>query len=181
MNGKPSLMCKSRRSVHACRSRSRCPMKTFPLVRDLVTDVSWNYEVNKRIPAFSPPAEHRLALATERRRSHAGVPQVHRSASCVRTCATCFARAQLKHQFAGPRFLVRIAGLEMHPMNGEDRTGFLKDHSGIGLCNITKCCTEVCPEGIPGHGLRLPLKGRVVDRYYDPLRMLWDLVRGKKR
>ncbi len=30
------------------------PLRAFPIIRDLVTDVSWNYEVNKRIPPFTP-------------------------------------------------------------------------------------------------------------------------------
>ena len=106
-----------------------------------------------------------------------------------RKCIECFLcqdvchvlRAhELKHKFAGPRFFVRIAALEMHPIDGEDRTKFLKDAAGLGLCNITKCCTEVCPEGIHiTDNAIIPLKERVVDRHYDFLRLLWNKLRGK--
>jgi succinate dehydrogenase / fumarate reductase iron-sulfur subunit len=66
--------------------------------------------------------------------------------------------------------MVRIASLEMHPMDGADRTGLLKDRAGLGLCNITKCCSEVCPEGIKiTDNAIIPLKERVVDASYDPL------------
>ena len=116
-------------------------------LRDLVADVSWNYEVNKRIPPFQP-----MKGASWR-----------------------------WQQFAGPRFLVRIAGLEMHPMDGADRTGFLRDTAGIGLCNITKCCTEVCPESITiTDNAIIPLKERVVDRFYDPVGILWDKLTGRR-
>jgi succinate dehydrogenase / fumarate reductase iron-sulfur subunit len=67
----------------------------------------------------------------------------------------------------------------MHPIDGLDRTELLKDHQGLGLCNITKCCTEVCPEEIHiTDNAIIPLKERVVDKYYDPLRILWNKVFG---
>ena len=84
-------------------------------------------------------------------------------------------------EFGGPRFFVRVAGLEMHPLDSLNRTELLKDELGIGLCNITKCCTEVCPEDIHiTDNAIIPLKERVVDDFYDPV--LWFLrkLSGKK-
>ena len=79
----------------------------------------------------------------------------------------------------GPRYLVRAAGLEMHPIDQADRTEYLKDAGGIGYCNITKCCTEVCPEHIKiTDNAIIPLKERVADEYYDPLQMAWRFLRG---
>jgi succinate dehydrogenase / fumarate reductase iron-sulfur subunit len=84
-----------------------------------------------------------------------------------------------KEQFGGPRFFVRVAGLDMHPMDGVSRTKLLKDGLGIGLCNITKCCTEVCPEDIHiTDNAIIPLKERVVDEYYDPLLWIVRKIRG---
>jgi len=55
-------------------------------------------------------------------------------------------------------------------MDGTSRTKLVKDELGIGLCNITKCCTEVCPEDIHiTDNAIIPLKERVVDQFYDPL------------
>ena len=170
VNGMPALMCKSRMD-HFPEGQpiSVRPMKTFPIIRDLVTDVSWNYEVNKRIAPFTPRKD------ADWRWQQSDVDRVQEFRKCIE-CFLCqdvchVLRAhELKHQFAGPRFFVRIAGLEMHPMDGEDRTGFLKDHGGIALCNITKCCSEVCPEGIHiTDNAIIPLKERVVDRFYDPV------------
>ena len=181
VNGKPALMCKSRLDhFPADQPISVRPMKTFPIIRDLVTDVSWNYEVNRRIPGFKPRAG-----ATWRWQQH----DIDRAQE-FRKCIECFLcqdvchvlRAhELKHQFAGPRFLVRIAALEMHPIDDLDRTPFLKDEAGIGLCNITKCCSEVCPENIHiTDNAIIPLKERVVDRFYDPVLAVWRRVTGKK-
>ena len=77
-----------------------------------------------------------------------------------------------KDAFVGPRFMIRLASLEMHPLDTGDRVPVIRRELGSGLCNITRCCTDVCPEQIQitDNGI-IPLKERVVDRYYDPL--LW--------
>jgi len=180
VNGKPALMCKSRMdSFPADQPITVRPMRTFPVLKDLVTDVSWNYEVNKRIPAFKPRPD------AEWRWLQSDIDRAQEFRKCIE-CFLCqdvchvLRSHELKHQFAGPRFLVRIAGLEMHPIDGEDRAPFLKDTAGIGLCNITQCCTEVCPENIRiTDNAIIPLKERVVDRFYDPLQMVWRKITGK--
>jgi succinate dehydrogenase / fumarate reductase iron-sulfur subunit len=181
VNGKPSLTCKTRLDhFDPVQPISVRPLKTFPIIRDLVTDVSWNFEVNKKIPPFTPKPN------ADWRWQQGDVDRGQEFRKCIE-CFLCqdvchVLRAhELKHEFAGPRFFVRIAGLEMHPMDGADRTGFLKDEAGLGLCNITKCCTEVCPEGIHiTDNAIIPLKERVADRFYDPLRWLARKLTGKK-
>jgi succinate dehydrogenase / fumarate reductase iron-sulfur subunit len=79
--------------------------------------------------------------------------------------------------FGGPRFFVRVASLEMHPLDAGDRIPLVKEELGLGYCNITKCCTEVCPEHIRiTDNAIIPLKERVVDRFYDPLKKLLRVV-----
>jgi succinate dehydrogenase / fumarate reductase iron-sulfur subunit len=78
-----------------------------------------------------------------------------------------------KYAFFGPRQMVRLASLEMHPMDNLNRREHLRGEAGVGFCNITKCCTEVCPEHIHiTDNAIIPLKERVVDEYYDPVRRL---------
>src|SRR5213596_1369821 len=184
INGKPRLMCMTRMSDYeAGETITITPMKAFPVIKDLVTDVSWNYEVNKRIPSFQPRAPDFPDGTWRMYQYEIDRPQEFRK------CIECFLcqdvchvlrTHELKHQFAGPRFFVRAAGLEMHPIDALDRSDFLSDHMGIGLCNITKCCTEVCPEQITiTDNAIIPLKERVVDHKYDPLMKLWRIVSGK--
>ena len=87
-----------------------------------------------------------------------------------------------KHdEFIGPRLFVYTAALEMHPLDTEDRLEDLKKRDGLGYCNITKCCTTVCPEHITiTDNAIIPLKERVVDAYYDPLARLFRGL-GKKK
>ena len=180
VNGRPRLTCKTRMdSLPRDKPITVNPMKTFPIIKDLVTDVSWNYEVNRKIPPFTPRP------GVEWKMQQSDLDRVQE----FRKCIECFLCQDVCHvlrdhdkkpQFAGPRFFVRVAGLEMHPLDGVSRTALLKDTLGLGLCNITKCCTEVCPEDIHiTDNAIIPLKERVVDRFYDPLGWLWRRIRGK--
>jgi succinate dehydrogenase / fumarate reductase, iron-sulfur subunit len=170
VNGRPRLTCKTRMdALPAGETITVRPMKTFPVIKDLVTDVSWNYTVNKKIPPFQPKA------GTNWKFYQVDADRVQE----FRKCIECFLCQDVCHvlrdhdkkaQFGGPRFFVRVAGLEMHPLDGADRVKLLKEELGLGYCNITKCCTEVCPEEIHiTDNAIIPLKERVVDRYYDPL------------
>lgn len=179
VNGKPKLMCMERLNKYpedaiiAIR-----PMKTFPIIKDLVCDVSWNYEVNKKIPAFKIKKGERKYYQYEADR----VQEFRKCIECFLCQNVCHVlrEHQLKDQFGGPRFLVRVAGLEMHPLDEEDRSDLLKNEMGIGFCNITKCCTEVCPESIAiTDNAIIPLKERVVDRFYDPLTWIFRKLFGK--
>lgn len=179
VNGKPRLMCKTRLDDFAeGQTITVQPMKAFPIIRDLVTDVSWNYTVNKKIPPFTPKPDTTWLMQQR---------DVDRSQE-FRKCIECFLCQNVCHvlrehdledKFFGPRFLVRVASLEMHPLDSLDRTALLKDEGGIGLCNITKCCTEVCPEEIHiTDNAIIPLKERVVDKYYDPIRIALRILTG---
>jgi succinate dehydrogenase / fumarate reductase iron-sulfur subunit len=181
VNGRPRLTCKTRMdSLPLDRPVIVTPMKAFPVIRDLVTDVSWNYEVNRKIPPFSPRP------GTDWKMSQADVDRVQE----FRKCIECFLCQNVCHvlrdhgkkaEFGGPRFFVRVAALEMHPLDGVSRTKLLKEELGLGYCNITKCCTEVCPEDIHiTDNAIIPLKERVVDDFYDPVAKLLRNVFGRK-
>ena len=184
INGKPRLLCMTRMSDYpGDEPITVMPMKAFPVIKDLVTDVSWNYEVNKRIPAFQPRAAD-FDDGTWRMYQY----EVERPQE-FRKCIECFLcqdvchvlRTHDKHEvFMGPAMLVRAAVYEMHPLDEADRRDYLRAEGGIGYCNITKCCTEVCPESITiTDNAIIPLKERVVDREYDPLMKLWSKLTGK--
>jgi len=182
INGMPRLMCMTRLSELPLDKPVLVePMRAFPLVRDLVTDVAWNYAVKKRIKPFKP----RPADADGRwRMAQADVDRVQEFRKCIE-CFLCqdvchvLREHQLHERFVGPRFLVHVAALEMHPLDVEDRLPELREAQGVGLCNITKCCTRVCPEGITiTDNAIIPLKERVVDSFYDPLQRLLRVLRG---
>ena len=158
-------------------------MRAFPSIRDLVTDVSWNFRVKKKIKKFKPRTPD--APDGTWRMQQEDVDRVQEFRKCIE-CFLCqdvchVLRDHHKHdEFIGPRFLVYTAALEMHPLDTEDRLPELKQAHGIGFCNITKCCTKVCPEHITiTDNAIIPLKERVVDEFYDPLGWLWKKLRPK--
>jgi succinate dehydrogenase / fumarate reductase iron-sulfur subunit len=185
VNGVPRLMCMTRMSsLPEDRPVTVEPLRAFPLIRDLVTDVSWNYEVKKRIPPFKP----RKADFPDGswKMDQADVDRVMEFRKCIE-CYLCqdvchVLREHHKHEeFIGPRFFVHAAALEMHPLDEENRADMLWEEGGIGYCNITKCCTNVCPEGITiTNNAIIPLKERVVDEVFDPVTRVLRVISGRR-
>ena len=177
INGRPRLACMTRMSTfEPGEPITLTPVRTFPVIRDLVTDVSFNYEKARQIPSFTP--DPKVGLGEFRMQQ----VDVQRSQE-FRKCIECFLCQNVCHvirdhadnegAFAGPRFLMRVAELEMHPLDTRDRRDQAQEDFGLGYCNITKCCTEVCPEHIKiTDNAIIPLKERVADRRFDPLRMI---------
>lgn len=183
INGKPKLSCMTRMNSFAPEETITVqPLKTFPVVKDLVCDVSWNYEQNKRIKPFTPRPKE--ADGTHRMYQE-DVDRVQEFRKCIE-CFLCQDVCHIlrdregKERFVGPRFMIRLAGLEMNPLDDADRIPEIRRDFGSGMCNITRCCTEVCPEhiNITDNGI-IPLKERVVDRYYDPILWLGRKLFGK--
>ena len=161
------------------------PMKAFPVVKDLVTDVSGNFEIKKKIKPFKPRKPD--AEDGTWRMAQEDVDRVQEFRKCIE-CFLCqdvchvLREHSLHDEFIGPRFLVYTAALEMHPLDTEDRTTELKNAHGIGYCNITKCCTNVCPENITiTDNAIIPLKERVVDKHYDPIGKVWRWIHGAEK
>jgi succinate dehydrogenase / fumarate reductase iron-sulfur subunit len=182
INGQPRLMCMTRLNMLPLDQPVTVePMHTFPKIKDLVTDVSWNYRVKQKIKKFAPRKPD--APDGTWRMQQADVDRVQEFRKCIE-CFLCqdvchvLREHNLHEKFIGPRFLVYTAALEMNPLDTADRLGDLKDAGGIGYCNITKCCTKVCPEEIKiTDNAIIPLKERVVDEFYDPLRRLFKIFR----
>jgi succinate dehydrogenase / fumarate reductase iron-sulfur subunit len=184
INGKPRLSCMTRMNIFSPDETITCqPLKTFPVIKDLVCDVSWNFKQNKRIAKFKP--RPREADGTHRMYQE-DVDRVQEFRKCIEcylcqdTCHVIRDRDE-KETFVGPRFMIRLASLEMHPLDDDDRIPEIKKEFGSGMCNITRCCTEVCPEhiNITDNGI-IPMKERVVDRYYDPVMAVGRALVGIK-
>ena len=184
INGRPKLACMTRMNeLPLDQVIVIQPLKTFPLIKDLVTNVSWNYQQNKKIIPFNPGEK----TANQDRIMHQqDVERVQE----FRKCIECYLCQDVCHvlrdqnqqdKFVGPRFTIRLASLEMHPLDKEDRIPLIKEEFGSGMCNITRCCTDICPESIQitDNGI-IPLKERVVDRFYDPLLWVYNKLFGEK-
>jgi succinate dehydrogenase / fumarate reductase, iron-sulfur subunit len=179
VNGKPRLMCMARLSTFPKDEPiTITPLRTFPVIRDLVTDVKFNYTKAAQVPAFHPSAEQPKAPF---RMQQVDVERSQEFRKCIEcflcqdTCHVIRDHEENKEAFSGPRFFIRYAELDMHPNDDRDRKKLVQEERGLGLCNITKCCTEVCPENIhiTDNGI-IPMKERVADVKYDPVRFLFS-------
>jgi succinate dehydrogenase iron-sulfur subunit len=181
VNGRPRLMCMTRLSdFDPSETITVTPMRTFPLIRDLVTDVSYNYEKARELPSIELPPRD---ADGKRRMMQEDVERGQEFRKCIEcflcqnTCHVVRDHDENKPAFAGPRFFLRYAELDMHPLDTVDRRKVTREQAGIGYCNITKCCTEVCPEGIHiTDNAIIPMKERIADRTYDPLVWLGNKI-----
>ncbi|MCZ6468164.1 MAG: succinate dehydrogenase/fumarate reductase iron-sulfur subunit [Candidatus Dadabacteria bacterium] len=179
INGMPKLTCKTRLdTLPLDKPITVHPLKAFPIIKDIVTDVSWNYEVRKKIPPFQYSED------TDWKMQQIDVERSQEFRKCIE-CFLCqdvchiLRNHNKKNEFFGPRMMIKIAELEMHPLDTGDRKEMLREAAGIGYCNITKCCTDVCPEGIHiTDNAIIPLKERVADTYFDPLQWIMNKIKG---
>ncbi len=186
INGKPKLSCMTRMNEYLPdETITITPLKAFPIIKDLVCDVSWNYRQNKKIKPV------KLAPEAKTEKGYVMYQEDIDRVQEFRKCIECFLCQDVCHvlrdhdkkdTFIGPRYMIRVASLEMHPLDIEDRIPELKKEFGAGMCNITRCCTDVCPENINlTDNAIIPLKERIVDRYYDPVTILYRKIFGKKK
>ena len=184
VNGKPRLTCMTRMNLFPPGAPiSVAPLRTFPVIRDLVTDVAFNFEVAKRIPAFAPrppEADGTYRMMQEDIDRGQEFRKCIECFLCQNVCHVIRDHGENKPAFAGPRFFVRLAELETHPLDTNDRKDLIRLKAGLGFCNITKCCTEVCPEHIKiTDNAIIPLKERIVTEYYDPVAWFLRKLTGR--
>jgi succinate dehydrogenase / fumarate reductase iron-sulfur subunit len=185
INGLPRLTCMTRMNLFPPGEPvTVAPMSTFPVIRDLVTDVSLSYETAKQVPPFMPRPKEPDGTYRMQQADIDRVQEFHRCIECFlcqNVCHVIRDHEENKPVFAGPRMFIRYAELEMHPLDTNDRRDLLQARAGLGMCNITKCCTEVCPERIRiTDNAIIPLKERVVDVRYDPIVWLGRKIRRRK-
>ena len=185
INGKPKLACMTRMNeFEEEQTVVITPLKAFPVIKDIVSDVSWNYKQNEKIIPFSPSKKDKEKDFVMMQKDIDRVQHFRKCIECYLCQNVCHVIRDndTKENFVGPRFMARLASLEMHPYDRADRIPDIKNDHGSGMCNITKCCTEVCPEEIQiTDDAIIPLKERVVDRFYDPITILFRKIFGKKK
>ena len=185
INGKPKLACMTRMNeFEEEQTVVITPLKSFPVIKDIVSDVSWNYKQNEKIIPFSPSKKDKEKDFVMMQKDIDRVQHFRKCIECYLCQNVCHVIRDndTKENFVGPRFMTRLASLEMHPYDRADRIPDIKNEHGAGMCNITRCCTEVCPEEIQiTDDAIIPLKERVVDRFYDPITILFRKIFGKKK
>src|SRR5271155_2110902 len=130
INGMPKLMCMTRmNTLPLDKPITVEPMRAFPSIRDLATDVSWNFRVKQKIKKFKPRKPD--AEDGTWRMQQEDVDRVQEFRKCIE-CFLCqdvchvIRNHQLQEDYIGPRLFVHTVALEMHPLDTENRIADLK-------------------------------------------------------
>ncbi len=182
INERPALMCKTRvESLGMDSTITVTPMKAYPNVRDLVSDPTENFDISGRIPAFKPKKGLKKPWVFYERDVERS-QEFRRCIECFLCQDTCHVVREHKSGYVGPRHVIEAAALDMHPMDALKRHVYLNREAGLGFCNITKCCQDVCPEHIRiTDNAIIPEKERGADVFYDPLVYAIKRLKGENK
>lgn len=131
------------------------PMRSFPVIRDLVIDRSTMFDTLKKTKAWIP-IDGTYDIGPGPRMAE----NVRREAYVFSTCMTCGVCLEAcpnyndKTSYVGPFAMPQVKLKNMHPtgaMNQEERLDALMGDDGIAGCGNSGNCTRVCPKGIPIH------------------------------
>lgn len=159
VNGKPSLACKYEIPKGATEITVK-PLKVFPAVKDLVVDLTPMRDGLKSMQPFKSKQkpffkmyDYDIEIAKE----------MKKCIECGICQDVCHVLREHKTDYAGPRFMAKISSREMHPY-GSNQNSATAEKSGIGYCNVTKCCQTACPEKIMiTDNAIIPLKEKIAE------------------
>lgn len=174
VNGVPRLLCRTPVAAFGDEPIGVCPLQAFPVIKDLVSDVSENYRINTQIPPFTPWPDQSRPWTIYSQDVARGT-QFRKCIECFLCQDVCHVVRQQKGlaRYMGPRAMVRLAALEAHPKDVLSRTDLLRGPAGIAYCDISRHCQDVCPEQIAIVDAAIfPLKERLGNDYLEPWRAL---------
>ena len=156
INGMPKLMCMTRLSdLPLDQPITVEPMHTFPLIKDLVTNVSWNFRAKKKLKPFAPRRPD--APDGTWRMEQVDIDRIQEFRKCIE-CFLCqnvchvLREHHLEEEFIGPRLLVFSAALEMHPLDTENRLADLRKEDRNWLLQHYQVLHQGLPRRHPYHG-----------------------------
>ncbi len=152
INGKPRQSCSALIDQLDQPIRIK-PMRTFPVMRDLVVDRSRMFAALKKVKAWIP-IDGTYDLGPGPRMAEAERQWAYELSKCF-TCGACVEacpNVNEKQSFMGPFVISQARLFNTHPtgaMHKADRFEALMDEGGIHECGNAQNCVQVCPKGIP--------------------------------
>lgn len=152
INGKPMQSCSALvdKLEHPIRLE---PMRTFPVVRDLLVDRSRMFESLKKVKAWIP-IDGTYDLGPGPRMPERKRQWAYELSKCM-TCGVCLEacpNVNSKSNFIGPAPLSQVRLFNAHPtgaMHRAERFDAIMDEGGLTNCGNSQNCVQVCPKGIP--------------------------------
>ena len=186
INGKPKLMCMTRLNTLDLNEPVTVePMQGVPAHQGSghrrLVELTGQEDDQAVQAAQAGRARRHVADAAARRRPRPGIPQVHRVLPLPGRLPRP-ARSPPARRVHRPAISALHRRARDAPARHRRPRSATEGAHGIGYCNITRCCTKVCPEHITiTENAIIPLKERVVDEFYDPLKKLLRVFQGVTR
>ncbi|HET7657596.1 MAG TPA: succinate dehydrogenase iron-sulfur subunit [Bacillales bacterium] len=152
INGKPRQACSTLIDELEQPIRLK-PMKTFPVVRDLIVDRSQMFDSLKKLKAWIP-IDGTYDLGPGPRMPEQKRQWAYELSKCM-SCGLCLEacpNVNDKTEFMGPFAFAQVELKNMHPtgaMNKDERIEAFKEKGGLHECGNAQNCVQVCPKGIP--------------------------------
>ncbi|QDI91079.1 succinate dehydrogenase iron-sulfur subunit [Salicibibacter halophilus] len=152
INGKPQQSCTALIDDFEQPIRLE-PMKTFPVVRDLIVDRSRMFDSLKKVKAWIP-IDGTYDLGPGPRIAENRRQWAYELSKCM-TCGVCLEacpNVNSNSEFIGPAAVSQVRLFNAHPtgeMNKPDRLNALMGEGGLQNCGNSQNCVESCPKGIP--------------------------------
>ncbi|RJX39331.1 succinate dehydrogenase iron-sulfur subunit [Paenibacillus pinisoli] len=152
INGKPRQACSA--LVDQLEQPIRLePMRTFPVVRDLVINRERMFNALKKVKAWIP-IDGTYDLGPGPRMAETKRQWAYELSKCM-TCGVCLEscpNVNDRNSFIGPAAISQVRLFNAHPtgeMNKEERLDALMTDGGIEGCGNSQNCVRSCPKGIP--------------------------------
>jgi succinate dehydrogenase / fumarate reductase, iron-sulfur subunit len=152
INGKPRQSCTA--LIDQLEQPIRLePMRTFPVVRDLLVDRTRMFESLKKVKAWIP-IDGTYDLGPGPRMAESKRQWAYELSKCM-TCGVCLEacpNVNSKSPFIGPAPLSQVRLFNSHPtgeMNKAERLETIMGEGGLANCGNSQNCVQACPKGIP--------------------------------
>ncbi|GMK42755.1 succinate dehydrogenase iron-sulfur subunit [Paenibacillus sp. PR3] len=152
INGKPRQACSA--LIDKLEQPIRLePMRTFPVVRDLVINRERMFNALKRVKAWIP-IDGTYDLGPGPRMAETKRQWAYELSKCM-TCGVCLEscpNVNDRSSFIGPAAISQARLFNTHPtgeMHKEERLDALMEDGGIEGCGNSQNCVRACPKGIP--------------------------------
>jgi succinate dehydrogenase/fumarate reductase iron-sulfur protein len=145
VNGIPVLACKERIANNLKDGMLVIePLRCFPLVKDLVVDLSFDLHERARKRLFPETGGKKAASQVNETGYNKFLAQYSLCIRCAACMEICPVYGSNSGNFAGPLYFLEMAKLYLNPIDHADRK-VQAATEGIQLCDACGKCNEVCP------------------------------------
>ncbi|MEE9179611.1 MAG: succinate dehydrogenase/fumarate reductase iron-sulfur subunit [Vicinamibacteria bacterium] len=156
VNGQPTLTCAAFLSSYLPGPIRIEALRFFPIVRDLVVDITDFMTKLKKVKPWLVRAEEKPLSEGEYLQSPEQLDNYKQYSMCI-NCLLCYSACPvigLEPSFIGPAAtaLAQRYNMDSRDQGAAERLSILSQDDGMWQCTFVGECTEVCPKGVDPAG-----------------------------